>query len=100
MDSCVNTAQANEILATQIDWHHRHHISRSSCLTLFTAVEKSISEGSAFWLPALLHSLLDVHLASHPTGVVQKAGETKQATSVQQSGSFRVIACPPIPQQP
>jgi hypothetical protein len=114
MESVVNSVQANELLAAQIDWHHRNHVSRSTGLTPLQAVERSISEGSACWRPAPPQSLLDLHLATHHTRVVQKAGEisflgrrwaitpgeTKQVTIVQQPGSFRVIARPPTPQDP
>lgn len=114
MESVVNSVQANELLATQIDWHHRNHVSRSTGLTPLQAVEKSIAEGTNCWRPAPPQSLLDLHLATHHTRVVQKAGEisflgrrwaitpgeTKQVTIVQQPGSFRVIARPPTPQQP
>jgi hypothetical protein len=109
-----NRAQANELLAAQIDWHHRHHISRSTGMTPLEAVEKSTSEKSNCWRPAPLPSLLDLHLAIHHTRVVQKAGEisflgrrweiapsqTKQVTIVQQPESFRVISQPPSPQIP
>ena len=114
MESVANRAQANDLLATQINWHHENHVSRTTGLTPLQAVEKSISESSACWRPAPPPELLDLHLATHHTRVVQKAGEisflgrrweitpgeTKQVTIVQQPGSFRVIARPPTPQEP
>ena len=114
MEAVTNRSQANELLEAQIDWHHKNHVSRTTGLTPLHAVEKSISEGSACWRPAPPPALLDLHLATHHTRVVQKAGEisflgrrwevtpgeTKQVTIVQQPGSFRVIARPPIPQAP
>jgi hypothetical protein len=75
VESVANRAQADELLATQIDWHHQNHVSRSTGLTPHHAVEKSISEGSACWRPAPPPELLDLHLATHHTRVVQKAGE-------------------------
>ena len=114
MESVTNRAQANELLATQIHWHHANHISRTTGLTPQQAVEKSLAERSTCWRPAPPPSLLDLHLATHHTRVVQKAGEisflgrrweitpgeSKQVTIVQQPGSFRVIARPPTPQEP
>ena len=114
MESVTNRAPANELLATQIHWHHQHHISRTTGLTPQQAVEKSLAEQSTCWRPAPPPALLDLHLATHHTRVVQKAGEisflgrrwqitpgeTKQVTIVQQPGSFRVIARPPTPQDP
>jgi len=83
-------------------------------MTPCQAVEKSMSEASACWRQAPPPELLDLHLATHHTRVVQKAGEisflgrrweitpgeTKQVTIVQQPGSFRVIARPPTPKTP
>lgn len=114
MESVTNRDQANELLATQIEWHHKNHVSRSTGLTPQKAVEQSISEASVCWRPAPPPELLDLHLATHHTRVVQKAGEisflgrrweitpgeTKQVTIVQQPGSFRVISRPPTPQAP
>ena len=114
MEKVSSREQANELLAIQIEWHHKNHISRSTELTPLQAVEKSITEGSACWRPAPPPTLLDLHLATHHTRVVQKAGEisfrgrrweitpgeAKQVTIVQQPGSFRVIARPPTPQAP
>ena len=114
MESVTNRSQANELLATQIHWHHANHISRSTGLTPQQAVEKSLAERSTCWHPAPPPSLLDLHLATHHTRVVQKAGEisflgrrwaitpgeSKQVTIVQHPGSFRVIARPPTPQDP
>ena len=114
MEAVSCREQANELLASQIDWHHANHVSRSTGLSPLHAVEKSISEGSACWRPAPPPELLDLHLATHHTRVVQKAGEisflgrrweitpgeSKQVTIVQQPGSFRVIAQPPTPQAP
>ena len=111
MESVTNRALANELLATQIHWHHQHHISRTTGLTPQQAVEKSLAEQSTCWRPAPPPALLDLHLATHHPRVVQKAreisflgcrwqitpGETKQVTIVQQPGSFRVIAHPPRP---
>lgn len=114
MESVSSRDQANELLATQIHWHHENHKSRTTGLTPRQAVEKSILERSACWRPAPPSELLDLHLATHHTRVVQKAGEisflgrrweitpgdTKQVTIVQQPGSFRVIDRPPTPQSP
>jgi hypothetical protein len=114
MESVTNRAQANELLATQIDWHHKHHTSRTTGLTPLQAVERSITEASACWRPAPPPELLDLHLATHHTRVVQKAGEisflgrrweitpsdTKQVTIVQQPESFRVISRPATAQAP
>jgi|GEM_PF-2464954 len=64
--------------------------------------------------PAPPPGLLDMHLATDHTQVVQKAGEisflsrrwtitpgeTKQVTIVQQPGSFRIIARPATAQTP
>lgn len=114
MESVGSREQANELLASQIQWHHQNHVSRTTQLTPLQAVEKSQSEGSACWRPAPPAELLDLHLATHHTRVVQKAGEisflgrrwqitpgeTKQVTIVQQPGSFRVISRPPTPQAP
>jgi hypothetical protein len=114
MERVVNREQANELLAAQIEWHHQHHISRSTGMTPLQAVEKSALEGSTCWRRAPLPTLLDLHLAIHHTRVVQKAGEisflgrrweitpsdSKQVTIVQQPQSFRVIPQPPTPQTP
>jgi hypothetical protein len=114
MESVSSRQQANELLASQIQWHHQNHVSRTTKLTPLQAVEKSQSEGSACWRPAPPAELLDLHLATHHTRVVQKAGEisflgrrweitpgeTKQVIIVQQPGSFRVISRPPTPQAP
>lgn len=114
MEAVSCREQANELLASQIAWHHANHISRSTGLSPLHAVEKSIAEGSACWRPAPPPELLDLHLATHHTRVVQKAGEisflgrrweitpgeSKQVTIVQQPDSFRVIAHPPTPQSP
>ena len=114
MERVVNREQANELLAAQIEWHHQHHISRSTGMTPFQAIEKSALEGSTCWRRAPLPTLLDLHLAIHHTRVVQKAGEisflgrrweitpsaSKQVTIVQQPQSFRVIPQPPTPQTP
>ena len=114
MESVSSREQANELLATQINWHHENHKSRTTGMTPLQAVERSLSEGSACWRPAPPPELLDLHLATHHARVVQKAGEisflgcrweiapgeTKQVTIVQQPGSFRVIARPPTPQAP
>lgn len=114
VESVANRAQANELLASQIQWHHQNHVSRTTKLTPLQAVEKSLSEGSVCWRPSPPPELLDLHLATHHTRVVQKAGEisfmgrrweitpgeTKQVTIVQQPGSFRVISHPPTPQAP
>jgi hypothetical protein len=114
MELIANREQANELLATQIDWHHKNHVSRTTGLTPQKSVEQSISEASACWRPAPPPELLDLHLATHHTRVVQKAGEisflgrrwgiapgeNKQVTIVQQPGSFRVISRPPTPQAP
>ena len=114
VESVANKSQADELLAAQIAWHHANHTSRTTGLTPQQAVEKSLSEGSACWRPAPPPQLLDLHLATHHTRVVQKAGEisflgrrweiapgaAKQVTIVQQPGSFRVIAHPPTPQAP
>jgi hypothetical protein len=114
VESVRTRAEANELLAAQIDWHHRHHRSRSTGMTPCQAVAESIREGSSRWRPAPAPELLDLHLAVHHTRVVQKAGEisflgrrweitpgnTKQVTIVQQPESFRVIAHPPTPQRP
>lgn len=114
MESVSNRQQANELLASQIDWHHQKHISRTTGLTPLEAVDKSRSEESTCWRPAPPSELLDLHLAIHHTRVVQKAGEisfkgqrweitpgqSKQVTIVQQPSSFRVIARPPTPQAP
>ena len=75
MESVTNRDQADELLATQIDWHHKHHTSRSTGLTPHQAVEQRISEASVCWRPAPPPELLDLHLATHHTRVVQKAGE-------------------------
>ena len=78
------------------------------------AAEKSLSEKSACWRPAPPPELLDLHLATHHTRIVQKAGEisflgrrweitpgeSKQVIIVQQPRSFRVISRPPTPQAP
>jgi hypothetical protein len=114
VESVRNRSEANELLAAQIDWHHRHHRSRSTGMTPCQAVEESIREGSACWRPVPPPELLDLHLAVHHTRVVQKAGEisflgrrweispgeAKQVTIVQHPESFRVIAHPPTPQDP
>jgi hypothetical protein len=114
MEAVSCREQANELLAAQIDWHHANHISRTTGLSPLHAVEKSIEEGSACWRPSPPPELLDLHLATHHTRVVQKAGEisflgrrweitpgeSKQVSIVQQPGSFRVIAQPPTPQAP
>ena len=114
MESVRSREQANELLSTQIDWHHENHISRTTGMTPCQAVEKSESEGSDCWRPAPPPELLDLHLVTHHTRVVEKAGEisflgrrweitpgeTKQVTIVQQPGSFRVISRPPTPQTP
>ena len=114
MESVGSREQANELLATQIDLLRENHVSRSTGMTPLQAVEKSVSEGSTCWRPAPPSALLDLHLATHHTRVVQKAGEisfmgrrweitpgeSKQVTIVQQPGSFRVIARPPTPQSP
>lgn len=114
MERVSNREQANELLAAQIDWHHQHHVSRSTGMTPLQAVEKSQLEGSACWRLAPLPALLDLHLAIHHTRVVQKAGEisflgrrwqitpskAKQVTIVQQPDRFRVIPEAPTPQRP
>lgn len=114
MEAVGSREQADELLASQIQWHHQNHVSRSTKLTPLQAVDKSLSEKSACWRPPPPPELLDLHLATHHTRVVQKAGEisfmgrrwqitpadAKLVTIVQQQGSFRVIARPPTPQQP
>lgn len=114
MESVSNREQANELLASQIDWHHQNHVSRTTGLTPLHAVEKSQSEGSTCWRSSPPPELLDLHLAIHHTRIVQKAGEisflgrrweitpgkTKEVTIVQQPRSFRVISHPPTPQAP
>ena len=58
MESVVNSVQANELLAAQIDWHHHNHGSRSTWLMPLQAVETSISEESVCWRPTLDDFLL------------------------------------------
>lgn len=74
MEAVTCREQANEVLASQIDWHHSNHISRSTGLSPLHAVEKSISEGSACWRPAPPPELLDLHLATHTPGLSRKPG--------------------------
>ena len=114
IEAVATREQANELLASQIQWHHQHHVSRTTKLTPLQAVEKSQLEQSACWRPSPPPELLDLHLAIHHTRVVQKAGEisflgrrwqitpreTKQVTIVQQPDQFRVISRPPTPQAP
>jgi hypothetical protein len=114
MESVGTREQANELLASQIQWHHQHHVSRTTKLTPLQAVEKSQLEQSACWRPSPPPELLDLHLAIHHTRVIQKAGEisflgrrwqitpreTNQVTIVQQPDQFRVISRPPTPQTP
>jgi hypothetical protein len=114
VEAVRNREQANELLASQIDWHHQNHVSRSTGLTPRQAVEQSQAEASACWRPSPPPELLDLHLAIHHTRVVQKAGEisflgrrwqltpgqTKQVISVHQPDRFRVISRPPTPQAP
>jgi len=114
MEAVQNRQQANELLASQVAWHHQHHTSRSTGLTPSQAVEQSHLESSVCWRDCPIPELLDLHLAIHHTRVVQKAGEisflgkrwqitpgeAKQVTIVQQLESFRVISRPPTPQAP
>lgn len=114
MERVSNRQQANELLASQIEWHHQNHICRSTGLTPNQAVEQSQSEARNCWRPSPPPELLDLHLSIHHTRVVQKAGEisflgrrwqitpgeTKQVTIVQQTDRFRVISRPPTPQAP
>jgi hypothetical protein len=114
LEGVGNHAEANELLAVQIDWYEQNHICRTTGLTPVQAIEQNQRNGFACWRAAPEESLLKLHLSIHHERVVSKANQisflgrqwdispcgSTRVYIVQQPDRFWVIANKPTPQAP
>jgi hypothetical protein len=114
LEGITTYSQANALLAREISWYHKNHISRSTAMTPEQAVAKSDEEKHTVWRPSPDPTLLDLHLSIHHQRVVQNASQisflgrqwdiantsAKTVIVVQDLKRFRVISHAPTPANP